>query len=196
MAYLWKPTAAAALLAASATPGFAQDSAETQAAPSPPAPQAPPCATEEHRAFDFWIGTWDVTPAGQDRPTATNRITKHYGDCVLREDYETGGYTGGSINFYDARRKIWHQTWMGAGGQALYLEGGPNADGAMVLSDKGKETGQPEGQYSRITWTPNADGSVRQHWELTKDNGTTWATVFDGLYVKQDEDAMETDSPE
>jgi hypothetical protein len=34
----------------------------------------------------------------------------------------------------------------------------------------------------RITWTPNPDGSVRQHWEASTDAGKTWTTSFDGLY--------------
>ena len=37
-------------------------------------------------------------------------------------------------------------------------------------------------QRERITWTPNADGSVRQHWETSTDDGKTWKTSFDGLY--------------
>jgi hypothetical protein len=37
-------------------------------------------------------------------------------------------------------------------------------------------------QRERITWTPNSDGSVRQHWESSTDNGKSWQTGFDGLY--------------
>ena len=36
----------------------------------------------------------------------------------------------------------------------------------------------------RITWTPGADGSVRQLWESSADGGTTWSVVFDGRYVR------------
>jgi hypothetical protein len=35
----------------------------------------------------------------------------------------------------------------------------------------------------RITWTPNADGSVRQLWE-TADSKGAWSVVFDGTYTK------------
>jgi hypothetical protein len=35
----------------------------------------------------------------------------------------------------------------------------------------------------RISWTPNDDGSVRQHWESSTD-GEEWTTLFDGLYVR------------
>ena len=30
--------------------------------PPPAAPRAPPCADAPHRQFDFWVGSWDVTP--------------------------------------------------------------------------------------------------------------------------------------
>jgi hypothetical protein len=36
----------------------------------------------------------------------------------------------------------------------------------------------------RVTWTPNADGSVRQLWEKSADGGATWTTAFDGLYTR------------
>ncbi|MEO1045590.1 MAG: hypothetical protein AAFX04_09145 [Pseudomonadota bacterium] len=157
--------------------------AAQQATPTPP---PPPCSSEAHRGFDFWLGTWDVTPAGQQAPTGVNRIERLHGGCVIRESYSTkGGYSGMSMSFYDAARKRWHQTWMGADGSALYIEGGVNSDGAMVLSNKnwpGYADGTP---VNRVTWTPNADGSVRQLWEQSRDGEKTWSVVFDGRYVPQ-----------
>lgn len=161
------------------------------AAPTAKAPP-PPCASADHRAFDFWIGTWDVTPAGKEAPTAINSISAQHGGCVIREEYQTqGGYTGMSMSFYDAARKNWHQTWMGADGTALFIAGGLNDKGEMVLSNAnwpGYVEGSP---VNRVTWTPNRDGanivSVRQHWQASEDNGQNWKTVFDGLYVKRTE---------
>lgn len=159
---------------------------QAQSTPSSTAKPPPPCASESHRAFDFWIGTWDVTAAGQDKPSAVNRISREHGGCVLREDYSTkGGYTGMSMSFYDAARKKWHQTWMGADGGALFIEGGPNERGEMVLSNRNTPYYQEGMKINRITWTPMEDGSVRQHWQASKDGGKTWTTVFDGLYVRQ-----------
>jgi hypothetical protein len=52
----------------------------------------------------------------------------------------------------------------------------------MVLS--GQRPGRDGGMVTnRISWTPAADGSVRQLWEISRD-GETWETVFDGHYVK------------
>ena len=67
------------------------------------APPPPPCSSPEHRQFDFWIGDWRVSkPDGSF--AGTNRITLEYGNCVLHEHYVTGkGYSGESLNVYDAR---------------------------------------------------------------------------------------------
>ena len=37
----------------------------------------------------------------------------------------------------------------------------------------------------RITWSKNADGTVRQLWESSTDGGTTWTVAFDGTYAAQ-----------
>lgn len=71
-------------------------------AAAPPAP----CASPEHRQFDFWLGDWQVhTP---DRKFAgVNRIASEYRGCVIHERYATGrGYSGESLNVYDAAR-LW-----------------------------------------------------------------------------------------
>lgn len=142
---------------------------------------AAPCARPEYRAFDFWLGDWQVhRPDG--KLAGHNRITREYDGCVIHEHYTTEhGYSGESLNIYDAARKVWHQTWVDNSGLLLTLEGGMHA-GAMVL--QGQTVGQDgKPAKQRITWTPNADGSVRQLWEATNANGE-WTTSFDGRYTK------------
>lgn len=157
-----------------------------QQATAPPAQPAPACTSAEHRAFDIWIGNWDVTAAGQDRPSAINRISREHAGCVIREDYVThGGYTGMSMSFYDAPRKQWHQTWMGRDGSALFIAGGLNDRGEMVLSNRNTPYYVEGSPVNRVTWTPNPDGSVRQHWQSSQDGGKTWSDVFDGIYRKR-----------
>lgn len=158
------------LLAGGAAPANAQSGG----------PPAAPCAAAEHRQFDFWLGEWQVEVPG--KPTNKSRITKLFGACGIREEYWAGGgrYEGSSFNMYDAPRKVWHQTWVDNQGGLLALEGGLRG-ASMVL--EGKQPGPQGGeQTSRITWTPNADGTVRQHWEISSDAGKTWTTAFDGLY--------------
>lgn len=180
--------AAAAILLITLVPSFLLAPIHAQTTPASPAPTPPPpaCASDDHRAFDFWIGSWDVTAKGQSGPTAVNNISVQHRGCVIREEYATkGGYTGMSMSFYNVAQKKWHQTWMGADGSALFIEGGLNDAGAMVLSNKNTPYYVEGTPINRITWTPNEDGSVRQHWQTSKDGGKIWSDVFDGLYVKR-----------
>ena len=141
-----------------------------------------PCDTPAHRAFDFWLGEWEVrTPDG--KLAGVNRITREYGGCVLHERYDTPrGYRGESLNAFDAGRGVWHQTWVDSQGTLLLLEGNVR-DGSMVLEGQTASAGGPPTRH-RITWTPNADGTVRQHWESTDPKGA-WATAFDGTYRRK-----------
>jgi len=144
-----------------------------------------PCIADEYRHFDFWLGEWDVTAAGSTQPTASSKISSQQGGCVILEEYTAGGFTGMSINFYDNVTERWHQSWMSNAGSAVYLEGGLNDKGEMAMSDEGMTSHEVSGNIGRTTWTPNDDGSVRQHWESSTDGGKTWTTVFDGTYTKK-----------
>ncbi len=162
--------------------GSAPALAEQAAAPAEPAGASPqkPCSSEQHRQFDFWIGDWTVTQNGQ--PAGANTIELRHDGCVLSEAWTSvSGWSGSSLNVYDQASGRWHQTWVDASGVLLLLDGG-FTDGHMVLS--GTRAG-PDGRevMNRIRWTPNADGSVRQHWQTSAD-GKSWTTVFDGQYVR------------
>jgi hypothetical protein len=140
-----------------------------------------PCAGEQYRQFDFWVGSWDVTADGQ--PAGHNEIRKIHGGCALAESWLSarGNFSGSSLNTYDRATDRWHQTWVDTAGTLLELDGGFSG-GRMVLS--GQRPG-PDGTVvkHRIAWTPNEDGTVRQHWQTSVD-GESWTTVFDGLYTR------------
>jgi hypothetical protein len=139
----------------------------------------PPCSEPEARQFDFWLGTWEVQAQG--RVVGHNRITRIHGGCTLLERYDTAPreFEGLSLNYWDPDDGQWHQVWVDNGGTRLHLRGG-YADGRMVMS--GTRTRDGKTLTDRITWTDNADGTVRQLWEQSTDGGATWQTAFDGLY--------------
>ena len=143
--------------------------------------QQAPCSDPAYRQFDFWVGKWEVfRPDG--KLAGNNRIEKEYGGCVVHERYATPGrYTGESLNSYDPARKVWHQTWVDNSGTLLLLEGRFNGK-SMVLEGKTVDSAAKETKH-RISWTPNADGSVRQLWESTDAKGA-WTVAFDGLYKR------------
>lgn len=133
-----------------------------------------PCQSLDHRAFDFWLGDWTVTSPSRQGWQARSSITLGNEGCSIQEAYSTrDGYAGTSTNFFDTSKKQWHQTWIDNQGNPLYLEGGVQ-NGAMVMSDG----------RNRITWTRQLDGRVRQHWEVTNEDGETFSTAFDGYYQR------------
>ncbi len=144
--------------------------------------QTAPCVSPEYLQFDFWIGDW-IVYGQKGKFAGTNRIQREYGGCVLHERYDTGkGYSGESLNTYDASRKVWHQTWVDTSGTLLLLDGGIK-DGKMVLEGSGVDaSGHPI--KHRITWSSNADGTVRQFWESTDVKGN-WTVAFDGKYTRK-----------
>lgn len=144
--------------------------------------QTPPPLPPEARQFDFWIGEWEVTnPAGG--LTGVNKIELVAGGAGLLEQWSgASGYSGRSLNAWNAAKKQWQQYWIGSDGGVLELSGGL-VDGRMVLS--GEHEARGTRRVEKITWTPNPDGTVRQHWERSVDAGKTWTTAFDGLYRRK-----------
>ena len=155
-------------------------SSTTSAEETPP----PPCSEPEHRQFDFWLGKWTAySEDGQKQ--GTNHLTQVMGQCVMQENWQSAsGFSGTSFNFYDANRKVWHQTWVDNSGGKLLLEGGLR-DGKMQLQGD-RINGEGKTVTDRITWTPLPDGRVRQHWQATLD-GENWQDVFDGYYQRDKE---------
>lgn len=163
------------------------------AAPAPAAPAASasaprpaPCSAAAHRQFDFWIGHWEVFgPAG--RKAGENRIAPILGGCVLQEDWSgTGNLNGRSLNLYDRDSGRWHQSWVDSSGGRLELSGGLDERGRMVMSQRAPDPKRPGAALlQRITWSRNDDGSVRQLWESSGDDGASWSTIFDGRYVRR-----------
>jgi len=150
-----------------------------QSAPARPRP----CSEPVHRQFDFWLGAWDVVVVAKGRFAGTNRIELVDHGCALSESWSSGGggYTGHSLNSVGGDGR-WRQTWVDSSGLRLELVG-ELVDGKMVLEGETKASapGEPPVK-NRITWSPEAEGRVRQHWETSADAGKTWTTAFDGMY--------------
>jgi hypothetical protein len=144
------------------------------------APAPKPCSAPEAKQFDFWIGDWDVFEDG--KLAGTNRIERMYG-CVIHESWKSPELAGQSLNVFDTKRGVWHQTWIDSNAGLLVLEGAFKA-GSLSMSDATLPGKKDPKRVNEISWTPNADGSVRQHWRASSDGGATWKTVFDGKYMR------------
>jgi hypothetical protein len=156
------------------------------------AQSGPSCSDEKSKEFDFWIGEWEVWAGGE--LAGTNTIEPILDGCVLQENWlGVSGSAGSSLNFYNPQEKRWRQFWVWRQGTTLELAGG-YGDGKMVL--EGDSVARDGATVAnRITWYDNGNGTVRQHWQVSKDGGESWETAFDGLYQRKKK-AAEHESPE
>ena len=164
----------AALLLVSA--GFA-----TRAAP----PTLMRCTAPEHRAFDFWLGEWEVHGGPQgDRLVGSSRIERSENGCWVSEHWRgAGGNHGTSLNAWDAQHRVWRQFWAGGDGLVLRLEGGLQGAAMTMRGELPRQGGGT--QLQRVSWTPQQDGSVIQQWDISDDGGARWSTSFRGIYRRK-----------
>ncbi|HUF27874.1 MAG TPA: hypothetical protein VMM18_12940 [Gemmatimonadaceae bacterium] len=141
------------------------------------------CTAPEHRQFDFWVGTWAVTDSA-GRQLGTNDISRIAGGCGLHEHWRGGqGGEGMSLNTWQPALGRWTQFWVGSG-TVLHLTGGLDTLGRMVLA--GDRT-TPQGTVrDRITWEPLDAATVGQRWEVSRDRGASWQTIFEGIYGRRE----------
>lgn len=140
---------------------------------------------DPRRAFDFWVGEWEVRSAIGEL-AGTNRVELVLDGAVLQEHWSgVRGLLGTSFSLYVPEREAWHQTWVDSNGSLLLLDGGMQ-EGAMVLEGTGASSEDPTAPVRhRISWSVVGDDPdrVRQHWQSSAD-GQTWETLFDGRYQR------------
>jgi hypothetical protein len=146
---------------------------------------ATPCEFDPRFSdFDFWVGRWRVLDAAGN-PQGANEIEKTEGGCLLIERWRGAtGTTGTSMNFFDPAAGEWVQIWVSPTLQ-IDIRGGLT-DGSMRLEGEILDLQSGDRRPFRGTWTPQAGGVVRQHFEQLADDGSTWATWFDGYYHRDD----------
>ncbi|RMF76811.1 MAG: DUF1579 domain-containing protein [Acidobacteria bacterium] len=172
-----KVVACLLLVTAPASPAPTAENGDAPAHPRPPS-----CDDARFRAFDFWVGTWDVLlPDG--RRAGTNTIERVLDGCLLVETWrpERGG-GGRSISFFDRQDGRWHQVWVDAHGLVIRFVGARDG-AAMRFEGRGLSPRGEPARY-RMSFTPQDDGSVLQEIDISTDGGTSWKRWFTGRYVR------------
>ena len=150
----------------------------------PADPQAFPCQQQERfRAFDFWLGDWEVR-TGNGQLAGHNSIRSAERGCLLTEQWtNTSGGTGMSINYLDTITGKWVQVWLAEGGSQIMISGGMTDEG-MKLVGTLHEVSDGSTVPFRGLWTTLPDGRVRQFFEQSNDGGATWVPWFEGFYSR------------
>ena len=145
---------------------------------------AKPCASDPRfRQFDFWIGEWeDKNPAGQ--VVGQSSIELIEGDCVIYENYRNAaGYSGRSFNVFNKEKGKWQQFWVDNRGAVLEFSG-ELVGKELRYTGVSKQTDGIEVLH-KLTVFDLSPTTLRQLWEQSKDGGSTWQIVFDGMYHRK-----------
>ncbi|MBS1918675.1 MAG: tetratricopeptide repeat protein [Bacteroidetes bacterium] len=148
-----------------------------------------PCMADTNsRKFDFWVGEWDVYPNGANAIVGHSKIDIACGGCMILENWTslTNAYNGKSFNFYSPETGKWEQYWIGSKGNPQrpnHFINGEYRDSAMRFVFSGKDQkGDFIGQFIFYNLGP---GKVRQFNEQSYDNGKSWTTNYDLIYVRK-----------
>ena len=160
------------ILAAGSLPVSAQT-------PIPPRDSTVTCAQDPNRrAFDFWIGKWEVT--GRGGQIAGSSVVEPISEgCGLLESWTNArGNTGKSLSTYNPHLRRWQQYWVGGGGDVTEFRESEWRDGSLSFIARGRNPADRR----RMTFTRLSEGRVRQHGERSTDEGGTWTTEYDLTY--------------
>ena len=149
------------------------------------APAEPPqrdCSGAQYRQLDFRLGEFEVTGMEGAR-AGDSRVESILSGCVMVEHWHgpIRGH-GQAIFYYDREDRRWHMTFVSDEGEVLVMDGVFDGD-ALILRGKGA-VADFRGQH-RMTWSPLPGEGVKQVWEFSIDNGSTWKTVHIGYYARR-----------
>lgn len=148
-------------------------------------PPAPCMSDPNARRFDFWVGDWDVTPAGTPGAVVGHSVIQRViGGCAILENWTaSNGTDGKSLNTYNSSLGHWEQFWVGSGGGVTeYRDSEWHGDTLVYLA----HSNSPQGPYlQRLSFSALADGTVRQLGEISTDGGKSWSPGYDFRYHRR-----------
>ncbi len=149
-----------------------------------------PCSNPVYRQFDFWIGDWEAFGL-KGAKAGDSKISIILDSCVILEEWTSAGiqqglrYAGKSYNTYSNVTKQWQQTWVDNTGSATeYLEGAAT-EGKIVFKSRPFAFKKDSFAVRRLSFYKLSNDKVRQHGEITKDNGNSFTTEYDLEYRRK-----------
>jgi len=134
--------------------------------------------------FDFWIGEWEAFAPG-GKKAGDSKISLILDSCIIFEEWTSASvqqgirYAGKSFNTYNATTKQWQQTWVdNVGGTNEYLIG-KFENNQIIYSSTPFKINKDTMAIRKMTFTNLSTDKLRQHGEISKDNGLTWITEYD-----------------
>jgi hypothetical protein len=147
---------------------------------------AAPCEDSDFRAFDFWLGDWDVASAADGVHQGSSHVAKEMGGCVVWENWTSAGgpYFGKSYNTWNVSLKRWEQYWVDNAAGVIFFHGGIK-DGVMDYWTD--DVPQPAGGtlLRHLQFFNLGPDKVRQFSQGSNDSGKTWHVEYDFVYTRR-----------
>lgn len=149
-----------------------------------------PCSNPVYRQFDFWVGDWEAFGM-KGAKAGDSKISIILDSCVVLEEWTSAGtqqglrFAGKSYNTYNNVTKQWQQTWVdNTGGSTEYLEG-VYSDNKIVFKSRPFKFKKDSFAVRKLTFYKLSSDKVRQHGEISKDDGSSYVTEYDLEYRRK-----------
>lgn len=152
--------------------------------------QQMPCSSPEYRKFDFWIGEWEAF--GKDGSKAgDSKISVILDSCIILEEWTSATiqrglrYAGKSFNTYNAGLGQWQQTWVDNTGTTISYTIGKSENASIIFKTTPFKVSKDTMAIRKLSFLKISNDKVRQHGEISKDDGATWITEYDLEYRRK-----------
>jgi hypothetical protein len=148
-----------------------------------------PCSLPVFRQFDFWVGEWEAF--GPKGKAGDSKISIILDSCVILEEWTSAGvqqglrYAGKSFNTWNAAKKQWQQTWVDNVGNTTAFVEGKFENNKIIFLTNPFYFKKDSMAVRKLTFFNLGPDKVRQLGEISKDNGTSWATEYDLEYRRK-----------
>lgn len=149
-----------------------------------------PCSNPVYRQFDFWIGEWEAFGVN-GKKAGDSKISLILDSCIIYEEWTSASlqqglrYAGKSFNTYNAATKQWQQTWVdNVGGTNEYMQG-KFENNQIIYTSTAFKFSKDTMAIRKMTFTNLDANKLRQHGEISKNNGLSWSTEYDLEYRRK-----------
>lgn len=149
-----------------------------------------PCSLPEYRQFDFWLGEWEAFSLNGNK-AGDSKISLILDSCIILEEWTSASiqrglrYAGKSFNTWNAALKQWQQTWVDNTGSTTAFTSGKAGDNRIVFTTDPFPFSKDTLAIRRLTFYHLGNDKVRQLGEISKNNGSSWATEYDLEYRRK-----------
>jgi len=141
------------------------------------------CEAKEYRAFDFWIGNWEVYNKFTGVKIGDNLVKRILDQCVIKENWSSLEFNEGtSLNYYNSHNKKWKQKWVDNEGNSLEFTGTIQNDTARFTASSIHPKSLIKTQH-RMMIAKVKFSELHQVKEQSVDGGP-WNVVFNARYLR------------